>query len=265
MATKDSTPTRVSARGRTPAGTPTVKQRWTAAKARGDQTFDPGVACIHGHECHRWTNNGICIECKRARDNAYNAAHKEEHRARSRRSAGARPEEIQAYRKVYYAAHADVAKERSREWEIQHPERVRKRSIAWYHKNAPRLREKASKRRAENPEPSRISHRRWKQANKERVLAQYNKRRAIEIGAAVGDRKVYRKYVKWARTVAATPCYWCKKKTKPGARHIDHIIPLARGGGDAVENLCIACPTCNMRKSAKLPEEFCGQSELKLA
>jgi hypothetical protein len=34
--------------------------------------------------------------------------------------------------------------------------------------------------------------------------------------------------------------------------HIDHIIPLKHGGTDDVNNLCLACYTCNAHKSHDL-------------
>lgn len=50
-------------------------------------------------------------------------------------------------------------------------------------------------------------------------------------------------------------CAWCGKPCD-GNYHVDHIIPLARGGSNGPENICIACPPCNLSKKAKLPHEF---------
>jgi 5-methylcytosine-specific restriction endonuclease McrA len=53
-------------------------------------------------------------------------------------------------------------------------------------------------------------------------------------------------------------CWWCDKPV--GNRyHVDHRIPLTRGGSDAPENLCISCPECNLRKQNKLPQEWNGR------
>ncbi|WP_409516268.1 HNH endonuclease [Brevundimonas sp.] len=38
--------------------------------------------------------------------------------------------------------------------------------------------------------------------------------------------------------------------------HCDHIHPLSRGGSSDEGNLVTACPTCNLRKKDRTPEEW---------
>jgi hypothetical protein len=38
--------------------------------------------------------------------------------------------------------------------------------------------------------------------------------------------------------------------------HLDHAIPLARGGEDAPENLVLSCEMCNLRKHDQMPDAF---------
>lgn len=42
--------------------------------------------------------------------------------------------------------------------------------------------------------------------------------------------------------------------------HVDHIMPLAKGGKHEPANIQLLCPRCNVRKSAKLPEDFMRQN-----
>ena len=52
-------------------------------------------------------------------------------------------------------------------------------------------------------------------------------------------------------------CGWCRAKlnrTKPRATHVDHVIPLTKGGSNKRSNLLLACRSCNSHKSNKMPE-----------
>lgn len=49
-------------------------------------------------------------------------------------------------------------------------------------------------------------------------------------------------------------CYYCKEKLPP--YHVEHKVPLCRGGSNYKENLCLACPPCNHRKHTKTDVEF---------
>lgn len=50
-------------------------------------------------------------------------------------------------------------------------------------------------------------------------------------------------------------CYWCNKDVGMDF-HIDHYIPVARGGAHHISNLVLACEICNKRKSDRMPEVF---------
>lgn len=54
-------------------------------------------------------------------------------------------------------------------------------------------------------------------------------------------------------------CWWCGTAIRGNKFHVDHRIPLSRGGTSGNDNLCISCPTCNMSKHDKLPQEWNGR------
>lgn len=54
-------------------------------------------------------------------------------------------------------------------------------------------------------------------------------------------------------------CWWCGKRLIDKKYHIDHRVPLSRGGSDDVSNLCISCPDCNRKKANYLPYEKMGR------
>jgi 5-methylcytosine-specific restriction endonuclease McrA len=51
-------------------------------------------------------------------------------------------------------------------------------------------------------------------------------------------------------------CYLCLHPTPFGKDHLEHKIPLSRGGKDERDNLDIACQHCNLSKGNKTVEEF---------
>lgn len=40
-------------------------------------------------------------------------------------------------------------------------------------------------------------------------------------------------------------CHWCGIELEPYEATLDHVIPLASGGQDRIENMTIACDNCN--------------------
>ncbi len=46
-------------------------------------------------------------------------------------------------------------------------------------------------------------------------------------------------------------CFWCRSYVSPKSAHLDHIIPISKGGLHEIENVCVSCAHCNLVKKAK--------------
>lgn len=54
-------------------------------------------------------------------------------------------------------------------------------------------------------------------------------------------------------------CHWCEKELNMNERyswHLDHVLPVSKGGGNDEENLVVSCPKCNRTKANKHPDDF---------
>ena len=51
-------------------------------------------------------------------------------------------------------------------------------------------------------------------------------------------------------------CYYCLKSLPDGPEHIDHYIPVAKGGSHTKVNLRPSCADCNLKKRDKDPIDF---------
>ena len=46
-------------------------------------------------------------------------------------------------------------------------------------------------------------------------------------------------------------CYICGRSCQPNEIHLDHIVPLSRGGSHTADNLGVTCAPCNTTKGAQ--------------
>lgn len=54
----------------------------------------------------------------------------------------------------------------------------------------------------------------------------------------------------------AKVCYWCECSLKNNQTHIDHYIPLSKGGLHTISNLVVTCSKCNLKKHNSDPLKY---------
>jgi 5-methylcytosine-specific restriction endonuclease McrA len=57
-------------------------------------------------------------------------------------------------------------------------------------------------------------------------------------------------FISLVKSRSSNTCYYCAKRIG-GVPHIDHIVPLSKGGRHEVSNLCVSHERCNLSKQAK--------------
>lgn len=131
------------------------------------------------------------------------------------------------------------------------------------HENRPKIREYERKRRREHPEKVRQIQRNWERKNSEhfsKIKRVANAQRRARQRGAEGKYTYKDELAIYDKQKGQ--CYWCGKQLN-GKYHVDHVIPLSRNGSNNPDNLVVACPSCNMQKHDKTPEEWTDKPKWK--
>jgi 5-methylcytosine-specific restriction endonuclease McrA len=204
------------------------------ARAIGAKRYFTGEPCPNGHVSERYVYEGrcvACIKCKKPRDKNYGKIWQENNRERCR---------------AYWRKHVNkkdkaVRREKLRDWKRRNPEKWA--ALVAKSKNRP-----PSVRRA--------------------LWREYAKRYPTQRANASRARRAREKHAEGVHTASdvasiikrqSGQCAYCPKKL--GRQyHVDHIIPLSKGGSNWPKNIQVLCPACNMAKGRKDPIDYARET-----
>lgn len=191
-----------------------------------------------GYQAHNIRRDIICIECREA--------------------ATVYSRDMSDYQRNYGVQHSGRNKVNRRKRYIENREKVIVSVRAYQHANYERMRAVQKKRYDENREKIIASVLVYKRANPEKIKQLKSRRRARKLGnghSPYTEAQVLEKY--------GTDCHICllpidmnapRQVGKEGWQlglHIDHLIALANGGRDDLENARPSHGLCNVSKGAK--------------
>jgi len=166
---------------------------------------------------------------------------------RSKRSPdGLRPDCAECGRvrsRQYSQQNAKANRLRSNTWRINNPERKSKANKLWYEKNKTRIRNEWKQSYAINPEKHKVSSR----------------VRRARVKGVIGEPYTWFEVIDmWGAS-----CHICGKiidldaprqMSKQGweqGLHMDHVVPISKGGSDTLSNVKPAHGLCNIKKNDK--------------
>lgn len=148
---------------------------------------------------------------------------------------------IKASTRAWYEANAERAKETNRKWVDAHRDDYNARQTAWRGRHGDALREYRETYIAAW-DPDGVKRRGYVHVRRARKLGN-----ADSVGVTKRD---------WRRMVLSYGgcCAHCGRTTP--SPHMDHVIPLSRGGRHAIGNVVPSCRDCNLSKSSHLLAEW---------
>lgn len=137
----------------------------------------------------------------------------------------------------------------SRRWRTDHPEKQREASASWRERNSEKYAENQRKWRQKNDRSD--YNLKWSRANRDKRAASSQKRRGARKGAKA---ELINRSIVWEEDGGI--CGICLMPADPNDWHLDHVIPLSRGGSHTYDNVQVSHPWCNLSKGNKLPCEM---------
>lgn len=192
--------------------------------------------------------NYRCKPCMSAYDKAYYAANSEKIRGKS----AAYYAENHEKAKIYYSTNSEKIREQSRARYAENPGKRKERIRAYQSENIDKIKAYSSAYRAANPDREIARHAAYRAANPEKLSSHRANRRARKRNAE-GTHTVAD--IKELASQQNGKCACCRVDLKTG-HHLDHIMPLAKGGSNDKHNLQLLCQICNLSKGAKDPIMF---------
>jgi len=154
---------------------------------------------------------------------------------------------------VRYAADAEKNRARSAEYKRLNPDASKKSAAKWRSENQERIAVYKREWRVANIERARSSCAKWREINKDMVIASNRSRKSALIGSLGTHSHQDVLSILAAQRARCANCLESLEMKGRNKYHVDHIMPLSRGGSNDKLNLQCLCPTCNMRKHAKDP------------
>lgn len=215
------------------------------AASLGLKRYFTNLPCKHGHRAPRLVSTLACTECSvEASRRRYEAD--PDHRQRSA-SRGAK----------WRAANREDNLANLRKWHEANRARQNEKRRVWRLDNLPRVHEYLRRKYATDP-AYRANLLAGRSARKKsnrllgRIYSHNRRARKHAVGGTYSASDVQLLLELHGHRCAN---HMCGADLTVGY-HIDHIVPIARGGGNDLSNLQPMCPPCNLRKGTLPMEEF---------
>lgn len=194
-----------------------------------------------------------CNVCRKAESKSYRQRHPDKKREGDKRYYLANMEKIKAHRKQYRQANAEYIAEWQKVYRANNADKIAEMKRAWRKRNADWADDASKRWQAANQDLVRrykqISKARYPNRDRDYYLANTAKFRAASVRRRAKEAQAKQFLVtnKDIKKIMIRPCIYCGAK----AEHLDHVIPIAKGGLHSIGNLAPACARCNLTKGAK--------------
>lgn len=140
----------------------------------------------------------------------------------------------------------------NKRWRAQHPERARAIDLAKYKRHKEKIYKRVRAWQKSNPDKTKLYTKRTAERYPEARRARVRNRRAKQ--RQLGGSHTAADIISILKSQRGR-CAYCRCKLDE-EYHVDHIVPVVKGGGNDKRNLQITCAPCNQSKFTRDAIDF---------
>ncbi len=228
------------------------------AKTQGLRFYFTGKPCKRGHVTRRYVSTLNCEKCSYELAIAWQRNNQERAKEAQRASHQRHKQKNNLISRQYHEHHRVTRLAQQKRWHARNKEKANERSRAW----------KAKNKEHSNSYNHTAKRKAWLVANRQRI-SEWNRQWKLDHPDQVLRNRRVHKHRRRSRERNATGtfnandltrlfsaqsgcCVYCKDNL--GRKyHVDHIVPLSKGGSNDPANLQLLCASCNLSKAARDP------------
>lgn len=168
----------------------------------------------------------VCKVCKAEKDRKYRELNKQTISEKKKEYRVNNIDKVKSANKLYYENNKEVIAEKTKRYRDKNKQTIKQRKSAYYKTEAGKIVAKNAK----------------------------NTRRALK--ASTSDQTVTKEYLDTLLIVQDHKCFYCKVELNlmgNGEVHLEHYIPLSKGGTHSCGNVVWSCSKCNLNKRTEVP------------
>jgi len=185
----------------------------------------------------------ICTGCEISKDlEEFNKCSK---------SKDGRRERCKKCRKLEYQENKEKILKRAKNNYVNNKQKIQKYKKEYAQKNKDKLSKKLRKYYKDNKTRLVQKQKEYYKNNKDIFLIASRKRKALKKSSS--DGTITRESLKELLQMQNNRCYHCDCELDE-KKHLDHFIPISKGGIDGMLNVVWSCARCNLTKHATMPK-----------
>ena len=163
-------------------------------------------------------------------------------------------EYMREYEKYEYYKNHEAHKRRSREYAHKNKDKVKQARTEYYQKNRDQILAQNRLYNQTNKDKIDLRNKAYYESHKEDFIFKARERKK-----KIKDTKdgtITKEALDMMYESQYHKCNYCNCDLDQFGKHLDHILPLSRGGRHTLNNVHWICPRCNLSKNDKTEEEW---------